>query len=171
MIRRPPRSTLFPYTTLFRSDNSQPSVSPDGETIAFVSTRDGSDDIWLMARDGSGQRNFTKSPQVRERSPHFLRDGSLTFLLEGKDGGRTATQVVKADLATGRLAPLTGTDLVITDFAVSPAGDLLALVVAVQKNLFKVYIQPVGSGHGAGGAPVALPTTGAEQMTSPTFMP
>src|SRR3989449_8490447 len=66
MIRRPPRSTLFPYTTLFRSfhaqrtghrqiflqpitssdavqltqepaDNSQPTVSPDGETIAFVS--------------------------------------------------------------------------------------------------------------------------------------
>src|SRR4051794_41815374 len=26
MIRRPPRSTLFPYTTLFRSE-----VSPDGE--------------------------------------------------------------------------------------------------------------------------------------------
>src|SRR5256885_7444851 len=24
MIRRPPRSTLFPYTTLFRSDRSQP---------------------------------------------------------------------------------------------------------------------------------------------------
>src|SRR2546427_2956639 len=27
MIRRPPRSTLFPYTTLFRS---QPLVEPDG---------------------------------------------------------------------------------------------------------------------------------------------
>src|SRR3712207_6869812 len=27
MIRRPPRSTLFPYTTLFRSDP----VAPDGE--------------------------------------------------------------------------------------------------------------------------------------------
>src|SRR3712207_8687833 len=24
MIRRPPRSTLFPYTTLFRSDEAQP---------------------------------------------------------------------------------------------------------------------------------------------------
>src|SRR2546430_13137576 len=24
MIRRPPRSTLFPYTTLFRSDGAQP---------------------------------------------------------------------------------------------------------------------------------------------------
>src|SRR2546430_12172231 len=29
MIRRPPRSTLFPYTTLFRSDASQLFVGPD----------------------------------------------------------------------------------------------------------------------------------------------
>src|SRR3712207_7313880 len=27
MIRRPPRSTLFPYTTLFRSDPGQPRTS------------------------------------------------------------------------------------------------------------------------------------------------
>src|SRR3712207_7050686 len=27
MIRRPPRSTLFPYTTLFRSDSSRPVMS------------------------------------------------------------------------------------------------------------------------------------------------
>ena len=154
-------------------ENSQPSASPDGETIAFVSNRDGSDDIWLMSRDGSNQRNFTKSPQVKEKSPHFMRDGSLAFLLEGKDGGRTVTQVVKADLASGRAAPLTGTDLVITDFAVSPGGDLLALVVNVQKNVQKIFIQPVATGGGAagGGAPVAIPTTGAEQMVAATFMP
>src|SRR2546430_5978861 len=30
MIRRPPRSTLFPYTTLFRSRNVQ--ISKDGRT-------------------------------------------------------------------------------------------------------------------------------------------
>src|SRR4029077_1653090 len=28
MIRRPPRSTLFPYTTLFRSERIQPRASP-----------------------------------------------------------------------------------------------------------------------------------------------
>src|SRR5260221_10904722 len=28
MIRRPPRSTLFPYTTLFRSSSAFPSPSP-----------------------------------------------------------------------------------------------------------------------------------------------
>src|SRR2546425_7541309 len=45
MIRRPPRSTLFPYTTLFRSlaylDPSvdrdlEPAWSPDGSEIAFI---------------------------------------------------------------------------------------------------------------------------------------
>src|SRR3712207_9002646 len=35
MIRRPPRSTLFPYTTLFRSES--PSISHDGNEIAFQS--------------------------------------------------------------------------------------------------------------------------------------
>src|SRR3712207_9085655 len=30
MLRRPPRSTLFPYTTLFRSDYGRPSLSLKG---------------------------------------------------------------------------------------------------------------------------------------------
>src|SRR5256885_6548910 len=30
MIRRPPRSTLFPYTTLFRSADRAPYDAPDG---------------------------------------------------------------------------------------------------------------------------------------------
>src|SRR5438874_8310370 len=31
MIRRPPRSTLFPYTTLFRSERGHPAVVDDAE--------------------------------------------------------------------------------------------------------------------------------------------
>src|SRR2546429_6545392 len=34
MIRRPPRSTLFPYTTLFRSDNRQPTQAESETFIA-----------------------------------------------------------------------------------------------------------------------------------------
>src|SRR2546426_1979075 len=62
MIRRPPRSTLFPYTTLFRSlvpavggapvpvtDNAalnvSPAWTPDGRRILFVSDRDGARDV------------------------------------------------------------------------------------------------------------------------------
>jgi len=151
------------------ADNSQPTVSPDGETIAFVSNREGNNHIWLMSKDGSSQRPVTRGPQSKDTAPRFLRDGSLAYLVEQKEGGRTVTQVVKADLATGKVTPLSGTDLVVADFTVSPAGDLLGLVVAVQKNVFRVYVQPVGSA--GNGAPVPIPTTGAEQMVSPAFMP
>src|SRR2546423_4794402 len=36
MIRRPPRSTLFPYTTLFRSFGSMWSASPSWPSISFM---------------------------------------------------------------------------------------------------------------------------------------
>src|SRR5256886_11391049 len=40
MIRRPPRSTLFPYTTLFRSTTaSSPAYTPD-EMMAAVAARE-----------------------------------------------------------------------------------------------------------------------------------
>src|SRR3712207_8716965 len=36
MIRRPPRSTLFPYTTLFRSRNPIPGLYAVGNDIASI---------------------------------------------------------------------------------------------------------------------------------------
>jgi uncharacterized protein YjdB len=153
------------------SVNLSPTVSPDGQTVAYVSVRDKNYDIWLMNRDGTNQRRFTVSPQQREWDPHFLRDGTLAYLLERKEGNRTVQQVVRADLSTGSVSALTGTDLAIASFAVSPAGDLVALVVNPDPQnkrnpAYKVYIQQVGSGM-----PVPMPTTGAEQMITPTFRP
>src|SRR3712207_7745398 len=54
MIRPPPRSTLFPYTTLFRSDlqyATQP--NPDGLAQAFIIGRGfvGSDGVSLVLGD------------------------------------------------------------------------------------------------------------------------
>src|SRR2546430_16602435 len=54
------------------SVNLAPAVSPDGRTIAYVSLRNKNYDIWLMARDGSNQRQFTRSPQWRGRQPRGL---------------------------------------------------------------------------------------------------
>src|SRR2546422_3182131 len=36
MIRRPPRSTLFPYTTLFRSDEGLSGFGPGTESFAHL---------------------------------------------------------------------------------------------------------------------------------------
>src|SRR3712207_8740185 len=46
MIRRPPRSTLFPYTTLFRSGPIWGvAFSPDGDTLA-MGVDDGTVKVW-----------------------------------------------------------------------------------------------------------------------------
>src|SRR3712207_7823927 len=40
MIRRPPRSTLFPYTTLFRSRSTRDLDVDPGEVVAVVALRE-----------------------------------------------------------------------------------------------------------------------------------
>src|SRR5258705_798121 len=48
MIRRPPRSTLFPYTTLFRSDRAEPLDDP--ARLAALYTR-ALDPEWIYVAD------------------------------------------------------------------------------------------------------------------------
>ncbi len=56
--------------------NQQPTWSPDGSALAFVSNRGGSNDIWLMNRDGSGLQNLTANlPRSHEGSPAWSPDG------------------------------------------------------------------------------------------------
>src|SRR2546430_13646236 len=50
MIRRPPRSTLFPYTTLFRSARALPRLEQLGKGLApFIPARDPSKRTTLAA--------------------------------------------------------------------------------------------------------------------------
>src|SRR5258707_1521228 len=50
MIRRPPRSTLFPYTTLFRSDN----LEQPGDLVRLARVRDQLDQHALVL-EGVGE--------------------------------------------------------------------------------------------------------------------
>jgi Tol biopolymer transport system component len=49
---------------------ANPTWSPDGERIAFMSNRDGTDDIFVVNADGSGLRNLTRSQGDRTRMWH-----------------------------------------------------------------------------------------------------
>jgi len=55
--------------------DSDPVWSPDGQKIAFVSTRDGSADIFFMNFDGSDVQNITRS-SAPEYSPAWTPDDS-----------------------------------------------------------------------------------------------
>src|SRR3712207_8145967 len=50
MIRRPPRSTLFPYTTLFRSEDVGELVAVDDDVLGVrVGVRPGADGVGVHA--------------------------------------------------------------------------------------------------------------------------
>jgi hypothetical protein len=51
--------------------NKEPSFSPDGQWIAFTSTRDQNPEIYIMTANGSGQQNLTNDPS-RDFQPDWL---------------------------------------------------------------------------------------------------
>ena len=55
--------------------DAQPRWSPDGKHIAFVSDRDGSDDVWVVDADGKNARQISKTDRTQFLSPAWTPDG------------------------------------------------------------------------------------------------
>ena len=95
-----------------------PKWSPDGRTIAYVSDRNGSDNLWLMDADGSHQRILTREEQRQFVSPTWTPDGKYVVVSKNaalfgsqydlfmyhRDGG-TGLKLTGTDAAAGRGAP------------------------------------------------------------------
>ena len=56
--------------------DGMPRWSPDGTTIAFISDRDGGDNLWLVSPDGTGLRKLTGEVDNTLSSPAWSPDGS-----------------------------------------------------------------------------------------------
>ena len=70
--------------------DSQPRFSPDGERIVFVSDRDGTDNVWTIARDGSDPQQLTsETGKFMFVSPEFAPDGSHVIVAKTSWGMRT----------------------------------------------------------------------------------
>ena len=67
-----------PLMTGFAFD-SQPRYSPDGRRIAFVSDRDGADNLWIADVDGANARQLTTERQARIVSPVWAPDGQAVI--------------------------------------------------------------------------------------------
>src|SRR2546429_2576783 len=73
MIRRPPRSTLFPYTTLFRSQNGDKERALQLATIAKEGSPDDpfvSDTLgWILQQRGVNERAWTLIKESAAKQP------------------------------------------------------------------------------------------------------
>src|SRR3712207_7277637 len=73
MIRRPPRSTLFPYTTLFRSEGALEHAfasTETGEHYLEVVDSDRGDHAFQQARRASHRRRIRHGVEAGERGQH-----------------------------------------------------------------------------------------------------
>jgi Tol biopolymer transport system component len=59
--------------------DSQPKFSPDGKWIAFLSDRDGNENVWIMHSDGSDAKQLSKDPTAEFASPSWSPDGNYVF--------------------------------------------------------------------------------------------
>src|SRR2546422_4052211 len=76
MIRRPPRSTLFPYTTLFRSRSRAGAVAPDPDDDAVHPVRAASPRLGHRG----GERAAAPPRAGRDRRAHPVQDRKSTRL-------------------------------------------------------------------------------------------
>jgi hypothetical protein len=60
--------------------DSQPRYSPDGKSITFVSDRDGAENLWIAAKDGSDARPLSKDKQSLFVSPSWTPEGDYVLV-------------------------------------------------------------------------------------------
>src|SRR5207248_6356462 len=91
--------------------DSQPKFSPDGKSIAFISDREGSENIWTMHPDGSDVKQVSKDGNNEFASPSWAPDGNYIYVSKAGFGiatfeiwmyhvqGGSGVQITKAKAA------------------------------------------------------------------------
>ena len=124
MIRRPPRSTLFPYTTLFRSKNAfalsgSETLSTQGADLIFESSADISPGSTLDASGGGKlefQQGGTDNGTINARNAIFKIGSAYAVPGTLKTNGSTTWDLGTSNLdLSGGILELGGTVTVVLD--------------------------------------------------------
>jgi Tol biopolymer transport system component len=93
-LRKPPPAQAPPVRATFErlTDNpgveGQPTLSPDGKSVAYVSAESGNDDVYLLRIGGRNPINLTADSPDDDNAPAFSPDGSqIAFRSERQGGG------------------------------------------------------------------------------------
>jgi len=110
----------FSAVTNFTGIDAQPSFSPDGRSVAFLSNRGGQFDIWVGLVTGGSPVRITNDPNFKAR-PHWSPDGTKILYARLNEHGLWDVWTVPALGGTPRKILTSATDA-----AWSPDGGSLA---------------------------------------------
>ena len=97
---------VSPLTTGGDWNDEQPRWSPDGQRIAFLSSRGGSLNIYVMDADGRNVRRLTDH-DGNDHDPTWLPDGQSLVFSSDRDRGRGRLDLYRVWLADGTVERLT----------------------------------------------------------------
>jgi Tol biopolymer transport system component/DNA-binding winged helix-turn-helix (wHTH) protein len=107
-------SSLRPVVQTSDQWNHSPDLSPDGQRLAFVSTRSGHAEVWLADRNGAGARQLSSFGRAALRAPRWSPDGK-SILISAAVNGRP--DLYSLDASSGQTVRITDDD----DDEIAPA--------------------------------------------------
>ncbi len=120
-----------------------PSWSPDGSRIAFTSSRDGNDEIYVMNADGSALTRLTNN-SATDIEPAWSPDGSRIAFVRGS-GPSSELYVMNAD-GSGQTRVLSGGPIRSPNWAPNGARIALGCGVGAGSNTDLCLVNTDGSG-------------------------
>ncbi len=119
-----------------------PSLSTDGNRIAFVSDRDNNDEIYIMNSDGSGAKRLTNN-DLPDLNPAMSADGSKIVFASRRDGNYEIYVMNSDGTNQTRLTTNTSVD---DEPSFSPDGTKIVFRSSRDGNA-EVYIMDVNGGN------------------------
>ncbi len=113
-----------------RSDN-KPRISPDGEKIAFISTRSGNEQLWLTSKNGKNLRQITQLPPSAIREHSWSPSGDK-ILLDIQQNQATLFYIL--DINTGVLTQINTDATIMSDMRWSAQTDWLIASCFIHKQ-------------------------------------
>ena len=121
----------------------RPCVTPDGSKIAFVSSRDGNNEVYTMSGTGSGQTNVSNS-SGSDSFAAISQDGSKVVFTSGRDGN---SEIYIVDFNGSNLTRLTNNAAEDVTPAFTPDGTHVIFSSNRTGGIYQIYEMDTAGGN------------------------